>query len=232
MGPSTRIDGDWRRGRRGSLVANGFNGAVDSHRRRRARPVRSRFRLHRFNGAVDSHRRRQGKSKPDANGNPMLQWGRRLASTETSLDEGDHQERHVASMGPSTRIDGDTRSTHRIRQSRSGFNGAVDSHRRRPSGRLRRTWSRTTLQWGRRLASTETCPTCTSTPAVMRLQWGRRLASTETRWRARDRSRARSASMGPSTRIDGDFMNTTMGPGGGCVLQWGRRLASTETWLD
>ena len=85
----------------------------------------------------------------------QLQWGRRLASTETgggwpkpgrirrasmgpsTRIDGDIRPaygirpRPAASMGPSTRIDGDRPRTSCLAPATGGFNGAVDSHRRR-----------------------------------------------------------------------------------------------------
>ena len=61
-----------------------------------------------FNGAVDSHRRRHAVVVLDRSTDGELQWGRRLASTETTTpDYGDCMTNTNASMGPSTRIDGD-----------------------------------------------------------------------------------------------------------------------------
>ena len=61
------------------------------------------------------------------------------------------------------------------------------------------------------------------------LQWGRRLASTETAAADLTLSQATEASMGPSTRIDGDDFGRDAGKLEKARLQWGRRLASTET---
>ena len=83
MGPSIRIDGDVDFTNVSLAVADCFNGAVDSHRRRRE-------------GGEDE--RRQGEA---------LQWGRRFASTETQALQADRDAFLIASMGPSIRIDGD-----------------------------------------------------------------------------------------------------------------------------
>src|SRR6187401_2234409 len=134
-----------------------------------------------------------------------LQWGRRFASTETRGGPGP--------IGPRS----------------GGFNGAVDSHRRRLSRRrpcAPRRWEASMgpsiridgdargprpyrapqrrLQWGRRFASTETQLETVSGPPIQSLQWGRRFASTET-----------------CGKLTGNLC--------GYWLQWGRRFASTET---
>ena len=65
--------------------------------------------------------------------------------------------------------------------------------------------------------------------AFQELQWGRRLASTETRVHGQVLLPRRQASMGPSTRIDGDEVIAELRSVDVAMLQWGRRLASTET---
>ncbi len=59
------------------------------------------------------------------------------------------------------------------------------------------------------------------------LQWGRRLASTESGGSLSEWLRALQASMGPPISIDGKrpLLPPSMLP---LLLQWGRRLASTE----
>jgi len=90
-----------------TAVELGFNGAVDSHRRRRRVAPRATCTGSSFNGAVDSHRRRRRLRVAELGEATALQWGRRLSSTET----------------PSRRL--------RRSSCGRGFNGAVDSHRRR-----------------------------------------------------------------------------------------------------
>ena len=85
-------------------------------------------------------------------------------------------------MGPSTRIDGDVSQC-------GGASSAVKASMG-PSTRIdgdffTAKFKRVVivkLQWGRRLASTETHATGWRSDPAARLQWGRRLASTET-WR-------------------------------------------------
>src|SRR6185436_12963617 len=84
MGPSTLIDGDGRRWRSTAPRWPRFNGAVDSHRRRRPFVVACEEIV-------------------------WLQWGRRLSSTETIERIYGARTTSDASMGPSTLIDGDRR---------------------------------------------------------------------------------------------------------------------------
>src|SRR5690554_1941619 len=61
------------------------------------------------------------------------------------------------------------------------------------------------LQWGRRLTSTETYRGFARIKSIAAaLQWGRRLTSTETRGAAERAAQGAPASMGPSTDVDGD----------------------------
>ena len=156
MGPSTRIDGDVATGdelERVVLASMGPSTRIDGDQ---------------FYGLVLGDVVK------------VLQWGRRLASTETlSFDAWDAEEQ-LASMGPSTRIDGDI------------SNRPVVA----PRARL--------LQGARVPASPTRCSSPRGRPRYSRLQWGRRLASTETEAGLRSADAGRPASMGPSTRIDGD----------------------------
>src|SRR6187401_2234410 len=136
MGPSIRIDGDFlagglarlddgrlqwgrrfasteTRGGPGPIGprSGGFNGAVDSHRRRlsRRRPCAPR----RWEASMGPSIRIDGDARgprPYRAPQRRLQWGRRFASTETFSP---------AALRASTM---------------GGFNGAVDSHRRRRAG--------------------------------------------------------------------------------------------------
>src|SRR5688572_16092621 len=85
-----------------------------------------------------------------------LQWGRRLSSTETPPDRVGRLDGVVASMGPSTLVDGDANILASVTSTASGFNGAVDSRRRRPAWERELGAAGKRLQWGRRLSSTET----------------------------------------------------------------------------
>ena len=132
MGPSIGIDGECSLGTTNISRDTGFNGAVDWHRRR----------AHRTCGDAACSSR-------------TLQWGRRLASTES------------ASLSSQSRIP------------LCCFNGAVDWHRRRVEDHPIDRGPARQLQWGRRLASTERSVVSLASPPTPMLQWGRRLASTE-----------------------------------------------------
>src|SRR6185436_2029470 len=159
---------------------------------------------------------------------------------------------HLASMGPSTLIDGDADGFRPTRRDRR-FNGAVDSHRRRHwrhqgvrprrrgasmgastlndgDGRVDfRAGTVSQLQWGRRLSSTETPLFKDGGSMSTKLQWGRRLSSTETGDPGVTLAAPSPASMGPSTLIDGDARSGSGWRLSVAALQWGRRLSSTET---
>ena len=124
MGPSTFVDGDsW-----GSC--------------RPPRPEAS------FNGAIDFRRRRPGSVGTHRDDERQLQWGHRLSSTETGWRrEGSHL-LSLASMEPSTFVDGDV-----ICYSD-------------PNARL------LMLQWGHRLSSTETHRLGRRRPAPLRASMG------------------------------------------------------------
>src|SRR4051812_18108665 len=82
MGPSTIVDGDLAQRTSGFALCTSFNGAVDDRRRRRSAKTWTVSRNSGFNGAVDDRRRRQV-------GDRAVLVGR------------------IASMGPSTIVDGD-----------------------------------------------------------------------------------------------------------------------------
>src|SRR4051812_36252594 len=73
-----------------------------------------------------------GSSAPSSVTRLTLQWGRRLSSTETHGGKLPRGELGQASMGPSTLIDGDSPCWVSMQLIATRFNGAVDSHRRRP----------------------------------------------------------------------------------------------------
>src|SRR5262245_25942001 len=83
-------------------------------------------------------------------------------------------------MGPPIRIDGNLKGGGTTVAWIEGFNGAADSHRRKPQGARSSGDTRTELQWGRRFASTETRRARLGALAVLQ------------------------ASMGPPIRIDGN----------------------------
>jgi len=84
MEPSTNVDGDRKRTQRRRVSGTRFNGAVDERRRRRERFYVERVKIERrFNGAVDERRRRLDDSR-------MVPPSR------------------IASMEPSTNVDGDS----------------------------------------------------------------------------------------------------------------------------
>src|SRR5689334_13160040 len=132
----------------------------------------------------------------------MLQWGRRLASTESSYI--------AASDCPDFSLQWGRRlaSTERSRTPTAAppgrcFNGAVDWHRRKGAAREVLAPVGVVLQWGRRLASTERLWIRVVTVGVSWLQWGRRLASTESVSDPVLSDLDELASMGPSIGIDG-----------------------------
>jgi len=160
--------------------------------------------LHGFNGAVDKRRRRD----PPIRLQPVSQ--------------------PRASMGPSTSVDGETRSP-----ACSTTTSLLQWGRRQASTESLRSshWQERShpLQWGRRQASTERLCKGSSWETPRGLQWGRRQASTERLGRAdvtkvpgrfngavdkrrrRDVRRALDgpqpvASMGPSTSVDGEAL--------------------------
>ena len=156
MGPSIGIDGEqftWtrRRQRRCRLQwgrrlasterrrscrpagagAPRFNGAVDWHRRRGRGVAPPRGAARSFNGAVDWHRRRATTTPSTASTATRLQWGRRLASTESARCTSGARESARCFNGA---VDWHRRrggATCPARRSSRGFNGAVDWHRRR-----------------------------------------------------------------------------------------------------
>src|ERR1041384_3884769 len=134
-----------------------------------------------------------------------LQWGRRLSSTESGPRAPVLAGAPVASMGPPTVVDGETK------------------HVARWAARVY------TLQWGRRLSSTESPGTYPRSKALhIVLQWGRRLSSTERVYPPEGGRRLDEASMGPPTVVDGEVAPVHVDSRGDLELQWGRRLSSTE----
>jgi len=156
MEPSTNVDGD------ASSTFVVLRGVSLQWSRRRtstetscALPSRRSISA-RFNGAVDERRRRPIRAKLVPAGIPSLQWSRRRTSTET-LAQGLRWDLliRVASMEPSTNVDGDREREQEDRSDRGasmepstnvdgdcrggcswcrpccGFNGAVDERRRR-----------------------------------------------------------------------------------------------------
>ena len=109
-----------------------------------------------FNGAVD-RRRRRADCAVAARSRSLgaLQWGRRQTSTESSCQSARRLYRCLASMGPSTDVDGEPSHDAMPACGRDCFNGAVDRRRRRPCSVGDRQ-SHRALQWGRRHDSTET----------------------------------------------------------------------------
>ena len=202
MGPSTFVDGDASRPRRGAAGAASFNGAIDFRRRRRMPP---RSRVGRAAASMGPSTFVDGdRQDPQRQGvGPVASMGHRLSSTETraqrsrphlvpaasmgpsTFADGDRAVRRArrdprqASMGPSTFVDGDAQQVDNAGEDGPGFNGAIDFRRRR----------RRDNRQGRR---------------------------------------EEAASMGPSTFVDGD--HRSLPPWSNCLmLQWGHRLSSTET---
>ena len=206
----------------------------------------------RFNGAIDFRRRRRTSPGHARRCSPRLQWGHRLSSTETGgwslvrrLDELWLQWCHRLSstetrgrrpdaradrrfMGPSTFVDGDSLAPARTRRALRGFNGAIDFRRRRHTKPAPASASSSQLQWGHRLSSTETRREELHRAGGVRfngaIDFRRRRPSRGSypplaRW---------SASMGPSTFVDGHIAELTALKNQ-LLLQWGHRLSSTET---
>ncbi len=84
------------------------------------------------------------------------------------------------------------------------FKGAVDQSRRRYAGITRLRHPHLRLQRGRRSESTEMGRGCVDCGSHQTLQRGRRSESTEMRTTRTAVARRRSASKGPSIRVDGD----------------------------
>ena len=159
----------------------------------------------------------------------LLQWGRRLSTTETGRWREVLRQIARASMGPSSFNDGNFSTCSFFRCKLSGFNGAVVFQRRKLPDVDKVLKDETPLQWGRRLSTTETPETADITPP------------------------SSSASMGPSSFNDGNrkceiYEAFASGRFNGAVvfqrrkpvtyigenhapatLQWGRRLSTTET---
>ena len=224
-------------------MVSSFNGAVDSRRRRPPASRTRRLRARGFNGPNQY----AITVKVD-----MLQWGRRLSSTETSGGAAVVVRTRGASMGPSTLVDGDAAGQPSPDNPHLCFNGAVDSRRRRRAGGAGSKGYCSVLQWGRRLSSTETRRPSPRAGKPRTLQWGRRLSSTETPCCGRspsasscfngavDSRRRRRRRSAVASRASGRFNGAVdsrrrrrpspgTGPRSSSELQWGRRLSSTET---
>ena len=158
-----------------------------------------------------------------------LQWGRRLSTTETcdwQCDDG----RIVGCFNGAVvfqRRKLITTGWHLCSQ--AGFNGAVVFQRRKLESVISMECTVTTLQWGRRLSTTETTFDSTETAQPYMLQWGRRLSTTETALNMLGGDPAALASMGPSSFNDGNVAVPYSVAYPTEALQWGRRLSTTET---
>ena len=205
MGPSMFVDGDRVRRLSGQILRLCFNGAVDVRRRRPGVIVVAHSAPPMLQWGRRCSSTETTRIRPDMSPNLSLQWGRRCSSTETR------------------RAGSDTASAAR-------FNGAVDVRRRRPP------------RWLRALPRR---PCFNGAVDVRR----RRRA-----YRRRRHGR-RAASMGSSMFVDGDWDHAGRRPWpcgsfNGAVdvrrrrrvsydcltrrvdmLQWGRRCSSTETLL-
>ncbi len=133
-----------------------------------------------------------------------LQWGRRLSTAETLIQQVARGDKTVASMGPPSLNGGNPDPTGRPGRQDRRFNGAAVSQRRKPAARAYRFLTR------------------------MVLQWGRRLSTAETHVLARRLSSSRKASMGPPSLNGGNRGVAAEGIGAE-GLQWGRRLSTAET---
>ena len=160
-----------------------------------------------FNGAVDERRRRVSSSFAAGLVVGELQWSRRRTSTESSGGCSRGRGSPIASMEPSTNVDGERPAASRPPSTSTSFNGAVDERRRRVARNVCRC----------------------------RSYVGFNGAVDERRRRAASRgprvTRPRVASMEPSTNVDGEQKIV-----GGYVevvsLQWSRRRTSTESNLS
>src|SRR5580704_13830425 len=111
----------------------------------------------------------------------------------------------LASMGPSTNVDGERAVASLRTAASSGFNGAVDERRRRGVGGHQRAHVEIASMGPSTNVDGELPNSYSSSRSARSLQWGRRRTSTESdRGRAR-RRRADLASMGPSTNVDGEI---------------------------
>jgi len=203
MGPSTSVDGEPGRRDVAAECGRASMGPSTSVDGEATSPCRRTCSRTCFNGAVDKRRRRDPTRPRSSLEISVLQWGRRQASTESGDRAGVLVPQAPASMGPSTSVDGEVSDQLAIAGRSRRFNGAVDKRRRRGwIHNITRCWT-STLQWGRRQASTER-PPCSWSPPASRcfngavdkrrrrefasiasrhgsrpLQWGRRQASTE-----------------------------------------------------
>ncbi len=207
MEPSTNVDGDVPRGSGAAAAPSGFNGAVDECRRRQGSWRTCVIGIKRFNGAVDECRRRHPRSHPS---------GSRTACFNGAVDECRRRPwdarrpsdaNVVASMEPSTNVDGDSRMGTESSSRARSFNGAVDECRRRPAVPRAPVDGSRALQWSRRRMSTETIGFLRSKrkPCDASME-----PSTNVDGDPVNASRSRSermASMEPSTNVDGDLVD-------------------------
>src|SRR4051812_12631318 len=107
-------------------------------------------------------------------------------------------------MGPPTVVDGEQQLMILYLQRHLRFNGAADCRRRREAEVLGREHHDVTLQWGRRLSSTESRGQRKTPASIISLQWGRRLSSTERHIVVGIPLGLLMASMGPPTVVDGE----------------------------
>ena len=160
-----------------------------------------------FNGAVVSRRRKLLLSPLAHSAAPALQWGRRPATTETYYLDGNNSNVYTASMGPSSRDDGNCPLGERWSPGQGSFNGAVVSRRRKPA--LPKTPGVPSAGFNGAVVSRRRKLGCVFWRPVDKyvLQWGRRLATTETDGVGEQSARGVCASMGPSSRDDGNRLD-------------------------
>ena len=135
----------------------------------------------------------------------------------------------VASMGPSTDVDGEPAAAIAAPAPRPRFNGAVDRRRRRGSARSARRDADALASMGPSTDVDGEVESAACRQSSRSLQWGRRQTSTERRVERRPPRESVRASMGPSTDVDGEPAPSSRGRRRAIALQWGRRQTSTES---
>ena len=88
-----------------------------------------------FNGADVFQRRRHRLAVSEKYQTPMLQWSRRLSTSETDQPLHSKTRRNIASMEPTSFNVGDYENAYDEALAKFGFNGADVFQRRRPRGK-------------------------------------------------------------------------------------------------
>ena len=158
-----------------------FNGADVFQRRRPPRPRFQARALRSFNGADVFQRRRQSNFRKEPNGRLLLQWSRRLSTSETAMNPEYSAQAHRASMEPTSFNVGDRAVRHAELASPAVASMEPTSFNVGDSEYLTVTISVDLLQWSRRLSTSETVGPIGRQRNQLRLQWSRRLSTSETR---------------------------------------------------